>query len=188
MNTLMLFVVDIAVLLFFGMRFVAGKRWGKASTKPTSLWNFLAKEFLLICFVVLAVLQHFDVGYFIFPKPIFVLYAVCLSLLGVYFCFETRRARATTWKRYGEAPDKHVLTTHGPYSASRHPYYLGLTVWAMGISMAYGNLLLMGLAVVWTVCAITVSVLEERMLEETFGDEWRTYKARVPFWTGFRRE
>lgn len=181
-----LLVFDGVVLLFFIMRYVAGKVWGKASSKPESIWNFLQKEFLLVVFVTLAFLQHTQIALTV-QLPGWSMYvAGLIAVLGIGLCFETRRVRSSTWRRYGTEPDE--LITTGPYNFSRHPYYLGVTLFAWGVSFGYANVLMIVLAAVWHLGAMITSAHEERLCEEQFGWRWRVYRRQVPFWFGFRRK
>jgi len=59
------------------------------------------------------------------------------------------------------------LVQRGFYSISRNPMYLGMAI------------MLTGAVLVVTVMQI---LPEEKILEEIFGEEYRTYKLRVPRW------
>jgi protein-S-isoprenylcysteine O-methyltransferase Ste14 len=70
---------------------------------------------------------------------------------------------------------EHELITKGPYRWVRHPMYLGLIVFPLGIGLAFGSwigmalpLLLIGLFV-WRVRD------EERLLQQEFGQKWDHY-------------
>ena len=76
-----------------------------------------------------------------------------------------------------------ALVTAFPFSLSRNPMYVGLTLWLVGLA------LLLGTVTPW-VPAVAFPILmdlrfvrvEERMLAETFGSEWESYRARVRRW------
>ncbi len=75
----------------------------------------------------------------------------------------------------------HELRTDGPYSITRHPIYTGLS------GMLLGSVLLNGLGgislVVLAVGAVTLATripIEERLMSETFPDEYAHYRQRVP--------
>ncbi len=76
-----------------------------------------------------------------------------------------------------------ALVTGFPFSLSRNPMYVGLTLWLVGLA------LLLGTVTPW-VPAVAFPILmdlrfvrvEERMLAETFGSEWESYRARVRRW------
>ncbi len=76
-----------------------------------------------------------------------------------------------------------ALVTGFPFSVSRNPMYVGLTLWLVGLA------LMMGTVTPWVVVIVFQIVMdlrfvraEERMLAETFGSEWESYRARVRRW------
>jgi protein-S-isoprenylcysteine O-methyltransferase Ste14 len=76
-----------------------------------------------------------------------------------------------------------TLITSGPYRFSRNPLYLGGNV-----CIFLGAALLLGSPAALVITALHLPLVdrfirrEERQLEETFGDEWRSYKRRVRRW------
>ena len=74
----------------------------------------------------------------------------------------------------------HRLKTDGPYSVTRHPIYTGL------FGMVLGSVLLNGLGsslaflVVAGIVVATRIPVEERLMGETFPDEYPRYRERVP--------
>lgn len=76
-----------------------------------------------------------------------------------------------------------ALVTDGPYRFSRHPGYVALTLFFVGLSVLLSNawaLLLCVLAALVT--DRWVIRKEERHLETRFGDEYRRYRAQVRRW------
>ncbi len=72
----------------------------------------------------------------------------------------------------------HRLVTDGPYRWLRHPRYVGIIVFAAGISLVFRSWL--GLVLV---AAITLVLLwrihdEEALMRREFGAEWNAYAAR----------
>ncbi len=75
------------------------------------------------------------------------------------------------------------LVTGGVFGVSRNPIYLGMVLILVGVA------LLLGALTPFAVCAAFAVLLhyrfvriEERMLAERFGSEWRRYAARVRRW------
>jgi protein-S-isoprenylcysteine O-methyltransferase Ste14 len=187
MNTIFVYVADFLVISFFLMRYVSGQKWGHA-TKAKSLKEFLSKEFMMVLLVCLIFLQHLRIYYplgFNFSTLLLVA-SILISSFGILTCYMTRVARSKTWSRFCEEPTNHKLTTSGVHKISRHPYYLGVILWALGISILYSNILIIGLAIIWTIIAIVVAKKEEKFLEVEFGEEWISYKKRTPFLVGVR--
>jgi len=76
------------------------------------------------------------------------------------------------------------LLRRGPYGLTRNPMYIGEAVIWLGWGLFYGSpAVWAGLAIL---CATFVKVvpLEERLLQERFGDDYRAYLAAVPRWVG----
>ncbi|MBP9763239.1 MAG: isoprenylcysteine carboxylmethyltransferase family protein [Candidatus Pacebacteria bacterium] len=169
------------------MRYISGQKWGLA-TKAKSIREFLSKEFMILLLIFLIVLQHAGIYYpigFKVSVPLLCIASI-ISGTGIIVCFMTRVVRSKTWSRFCEEPTDHKLTTTGVHKISRHPYYLGVILWAVGISILYSNILIVVLAVVWTLLAILVAKKEEKFLETEFGNEWILYKKRTPFLFGVR--
>jgi protein-S-isoprenylcysteine O-methyltransferase Ste14 len=74
----------------------------------------------------------------------------------------------------------HRLRTDGPYAITRHPIYTGL------LGMLLGTVLLNGLGasvllLVVGACVLAVRIpIEERLMSETFPEEYARYRTRVP--------
>ncbi len=71
--------------------------------------------------------------------------------------------------------ENHELRTHGIYRFIRHPVYFGFIVVVIGISMAASSLygfLVMLLEI--PICLSRIRI-EQKMLVEEFGDEYRNY-------------
>jgi protein-S-isoprenylcysteine O-methyltransferase Ste14 len=76
-----------------------------------------------------------------------------------------------------------ALVTDGPFTFTRNPMYLGMTLALIGVAA------LVGRAWPWLVLPIFVAILqmrfirhEERLMTETFGDAYRAYRARTRRW------
>ena len=75
------------------------------------------------------------------------------------------------------------LVTDGPYRFTRNPMYLGMACLYIGIMFAFGLLWgLLWLPLVVLAVDRLVIAREEPYLEQTFGEEYRGYKARVRRW------
>jgi protein-S-isoprenylcysteine O-methyltransferase Ste14 len=90
-----------------------------------------------------------------------------------------RRARTTTIPGQTSAR----LVTWGPYSFSRNPMYVGLTIAYIGETFMLHQLwprILLPLVLVYV--NWVVIPLEQRKLSEAFGEEYARYRARVGRW------
>jgi protein-S-isoprenylcysteine O-methyltransferase Ste14 len=73
----------------------------------------------------------------------------------------------------------HVLVTTGPYARTRHPMYTGFNALSLSMAMISSNLLLLLFAVLVALPFPWIAEEEERMLLETFGEEYREYMGRT---------
>ena len=71
----------------------------------------------------------------------------------------------------------------GPYSISRNPIYIALSLIHLGIGVLSDSLWVVGL-IVPALLTIRYGVIarEERYLDAKFGDDYRRYKASVRRW------
>jgi protein-S-isoprenylcysteine O-methyltransferase Ste14 len=75
------------------------------------------------------------------------------------------------------------LVVSGPYRYVRNPMITGVLLVLLGEAASFQSLpVLLWFAVVFTVNAVYMPLVEEPGLERRFGDDYRTYKAHVPRW------
>jgi protein-S-isoprenylcysteine O-methyltransferase Ste14 len=78
------------------------------------------------------------------------------------------------------AASEQVLLTEGIYGQMRHPRYVGATLGYLA-SVFFANYLFLYAALpVFLTLLHLIVVLEERELEERFGEQYRVYRASVP--------
>lgn len=76
-----------------------------------------------------------------------------------------------------------AIVTEGPYRFTRNPIYLSLAVLYAGLEvMANALWSLLLLLAVMLIIHYAVILPEERYLEQKFGEEYRSYKAKVRRW------
>ncbi|OQX15151.1 MAG: isoprenylcysteine carboxyl methyltransferase [Thiothrix lacustris] len=77
----------------------------------------------------------------------------------------------------------HALVTNGPYRHTRNPMYVGMLVILSGWGIWLGSIspFLLLPVFVWVLTAMQI-IPEEKILEQTFGDAYRDYKAQVRRW------
>ena len=86
----------------------------------------------------------------------------------------------TTVKPFQEST---ALVTGFPFSLSRNPMYVGITLMLAGVALLLGTVTPWAPVVVFPVLMdLRFIRMEERMLAETFGSEWEQYRARVRRW------
>jgi protein-S-isoprenylcysteine O-methyltransferase Ste14 len=95
--------------------------------------------------------------------------------------FHFRSYRAPV--RAGFAPPQLVIA--GPYQYSRNPMYVSALFAWLGWAVFFGSpAVFIALVLLWSAFALRVIPLEERQLEQLFGEDYREYKRSVPRWIG----
>jgi protein-S-isoprenylcysteine O-methyltransferase Ste14 len=94
--------------------------------------------------------------------------------------YRTHRDLGRVWSITLEIRDRHILVTRGIYERLRHPMYSAFWLWAISQALLLPNWIagLSGLVGFGTLFFARVG-REERMMLETFGDEYRAYMART---------
>jgi|SRR5580704_8563401 protein-S-isoprenylcysteine O-methyltransferase Ste14 len=94
--------------------------------------------------------------------------------------YRTHRDLGRVWSVTLEIRDKHTLVTRGIYERLRHPMYSALWLWTISQALLLPNWIagLSGLVGFGTLFFGRVGQ-EERMMLETFGDDYRAYMART---------
>jgi protein-S-isoprenylcysteine O-methyltransferase Ste14 len=112
-----------------------------------------------------------------------------LFLVGLSLTFWARRTLGAMWgistSRQVKLLPNHRLIQSGPYAWVRHPMYLGWWISVLGLLMIYRTWILLGIFVMSLVIFYRRARLEESVLAEKFGDEWKSYAVRskclIPF-------
>jgi protein-S-isoprenylcysteine O-methyltransferase Ste14 len=99
---------------------------------------------------------------------------------GMALLYRTHRDLGRAWSITLEIRDRHTLVTRGIYERVRHPMYASFWLWALSQAFLLPNWIagLSGLVGFGTLFFARVGH-EERMMLETFGDEYRAYMART---------
>ena len=74
--------------------------------------------------------------------------------------------------------------TKGLYHYSRHPMYITITLFLLGISIASASWLFLLLSIIFTILNSLRAIYEERFCLEKYGDAYREYMNRTPRWIG----
>lgn len=99
---------------------------------------------------------------------------------GMALLHRTHRDLGRAWSITLEIRDQHTLVTHGIYERLRHPMYAAFWLWAISQALLLPNWIagFSGLIGFGTLFFARVGY-EERMMLETFGDDYRAYMART---------
>jgi protein-S-isoprenylcysteine O-methyltransferase Ste14 len=100
--------------------------------------------------------------------------------LGLAFTVWARVHLGTNWSANVARKLDHELVRSGPYAWARHPIYSGLLLAFLGVAVGRGDLgALLGCALMWYGVLRKLRI-EERWLQQTFGDAYARYRDEVP--------
>lgn len=98
-----------------------------------------------------------------------------LRIYAVAFIGSVSRTRTTSLG--------HQLVTTGPFSWVRNPLYLANFLIVTGVGVFSGRAWFICLtSILFFIQYLPIVQYEETLLEEKFGDEYRSYRARTPMW------
>ena len=104
---------------------------------------------------------------------------IVIAIPPLFYLVWVHRHLDTQWSIALELQEDHKLITSGPYSRVRHPMYLGIFVYTIGLILIASDLLVL----VFFAFSIWVNYQripsEEEMMIEQFGDEYREYIKRT---------
>jgi protein-S-isoprenylcysteine O-methyltransferase Ste14 len=110
--------------------------------------------------------------------PLRILGGVVL-VLATAFTVWARLVLGTLWTSRPVIKQQHQLRTTGPYAFTRHPIYSGLLGMLIGTALLNGLGIWLSYVLVGLVVVKAKIAAEERLLEATFGEEYRAYRRRV---------
>ena len=81
------------------------------------------------------------------------------------------------------SPTNKKLVTHGPFSHTRNPMYLGLVLVALGFAFYFGTIPFYAVPVLlFLLCNFSFIPFEEAKMQRQFGDQYTDYLRRVRRW------
>lgn len=138
--------------------------------------------YLLISIIVMAALHFLFPVMNIIPLPWSLLGIVPLAGgIALNLAADNALHKAqTTVKPFEESA---ALVTTDVYRISRHPMYLGFALVLIGVAVILGSLTPCLVIPIFVILINEVFVkVEERMIEERFGQTWLEYKGKVRRW------
>jgi protein-S-isoprenylcysteine O-methyltransferase Ste14 len=134
------------------------------------------------------------ISYFYFPLPesrwdtLLVGTGSLLFFIGLWLDIWARLTMRKYWGPPGTHDDKRQtkLLTHGPYSISRNPTYLGTILLIFGFSLALRSIFFF-LPVFLLIYFIQQIEKEEKLLKHFFGQDYERYTAKVPRFIGYKK-
>jgi protein-S-isoprenylcysteine O-methyltransferase Ste14 len=168
---------------------VAGIVWmvGALGTKRTARAQSSGSRLIDISLAALAFALLFNDRFAIgllarrfVPYSLVIAYAgLALTLTGIGFAIWARVFLGRNWSAIVTIKQDHQMVRNGPYALVRHPIYSGFLLALLGSALVLGEvrgLVAVGLAfLAWWF----KSRLEEKFMEQQFGEEYAVYKRRV---------
>ena len=113
-------------------------------------------------------------------RPVCAWFGTLVLIGGMALLHRTHRDLGRAWSITLEVRKQHALVTRGIYEKLRHPMYASFWLWAISQALLLPNWVagLSGIVGFGTLFFARVGY-EERMMLETFGDEYRAYMART---------
>lgn len=142
--------------------------------------KLLPPALVAICILVMIVLHLLLPLGVLMDRP---LLAGIVAIIGAGFTLSGARlfSRIGTNIKTFNKPDH--LVTSGLFRFTRNPMYLGFLVLLLGIAIGLGTATPFVVVIAFFVITnLWYIPFEERKMEETFGADYRTYKARVRRW------
>jgi protein-S-isoprenylcysteine O-methyltransferase Ste14 len=105
--------------------------------------------------------------------------ATSLVVLGAAFAIWARLAIGANWSGTVALKEGHELVVTGPYRVVRHPIYTGLLAMGVGSVIMYAQPIYFVLLVLSAAILLARIPQEERLMTETFPDQYPEYRRRV---------
>ncbi len=107
-------------------------------------------------------------------------FGLIMVLAGVALLVWARLFIKGMYSGHVEVVFDHRLISSGPYHYVRHPAYAGFLLMALGIAVGYGSLIGMIAIPLLLLPGLAYRIqTEEKLLQDHFGEEFRTYARRV---------
>ena len=167
--------------------------WGltaKRAKRRQSINSYVSQSVLLIPGFWLLLWRVSPVefpGWRILPASVATPYiAMAFTLAGFSLAIWARRHLGGNWSATVTVKRDHELVRSGPYAVVRHPIYSGLSLSALGLALLNNG----DVRSIVAICLVLLGwrrkfQLEEKFMQEEFGDEYLEYKrdikAVVPF-------
>jgi len=101
-------------------------------------------------------------------------------VVGVALLIWARLFIKSMYSGHVEVVSGHRLISSGPYHYVRHPSYAGFLLTALGIAVGYGSIIGMIAIPLLLLPGLAYRIrIEENLLEDHFGEEFRAYALRV---------
>jgi len=177
-------VVLLAIIALIGIRAphgqrsraVAVKRSRKGTLEIVLLTIAWISFFLPLIWMVSPIVAFAD--YPLHPIPFMI--GVLFLIIGLWLFYRSHADLGTNWSITLEVREQHQLISHGVYRWVRHPMYLALLIYSLGLAFVIPNWLAgPSYALAMFLLVLLRLMPEERMMREEFGKDYEAYMART---------
>mgnify|MGYP006303966693 FL=1 len=162
-----------------------------SNEKRTKGTKVLSIVFGVVIFMIIAPVFFYIVGewlkqYIYIPLPPVIKYVAGIFgiVAGIFFLVW---AMVVQWKIGNGTPNPYAptqrLIVQGPFKLCRNPIELGAILYYFGTGILFLFLLtgLLGFTLAFIIGSLYHKIVEEKELEERFGEEYRQYRRETPF-------
>jgi protein-S-isoprenylcysteine O-methyltransferase Ste14 len=104
---------------------------------------------------------------------------LAITVLGAVFAIWSRVTLGRNWSSVPQVKEQHELVVNGPYRIVRHPIYTGLILAVAGTALAHDKGIGLFMVVLMVASYWLKIRVEERLMMETFPEEYPEYRRRV---------
>lgn len=166
------------MLVVWAAAAIRTKRTAQVQTSASLLVHMTALVFAFVLFK-----PWFAVGplawRFVPPSAAVSYTGLALTIAGAALAIWARVTLGRNWSGMVTIKEDHQIIRTGPYAAVRHPIYSGFLLAMFGTALAIGQVrCLVALAIAFLAWWFK-SRIEEKFMEQQFGDQYVAYKQRV---------
>jgi protein-S-isoprenylcysteine O-methyltransferase Ste14 len=112
---------------------------------------------------------------------VFQVLAVLIAASSVWLAMAAIRELGRQWSLEARLIEDHQLITSGVYQVVRHPIYTAMLGMLLATGLAFSHwVVILAAIVVFIVGTKIRTSIEERLLGDAFGQEFETWRAKVP--------
>ena len=107
--------------------------------------------------------------------------AILLAICSVWLATSAIRELGKQWSLQARLIEGHKLVTTGVYGLVRHPIYTAMFGMMLATGLVFSHWIALAAAVIVILIGTRIRTnIEESLLRDAFGEEFKTWKAKVP--------
>jgi protein-S-isoprenylcysteine O-methyltransferase Ste14 len=109
------------------------------------------------------------------------LLAACIGAYSAWLAMAAIKELGVQWSLQARVLDDHKLVTSGVYRTVRHPIYTAMLGMLISTGLVISHWLVLAIALIIFLAGTKIRVhLEEKLLAEAFGEDFASWRSRVP--------